>query len=68
MAVVKQLGEGRRGRRGGKCSFQNGTTQYFRSERGMNSLDVRAAGASTSCCGVNLALSGFGFVAVSLAH
>ena len=42
------------------CSFQNGTSRVLSGELGMDSLDVWAAEASSACCGVNLAFSGFG--------
>jgi hypothetical protein len=37
-----------------------GQEKYFRANRGPNCMDVRVAKAQASCCGVNLAVAGFG--------
>jgi len=37
-----------------------GRRQYFRDEAGSIQVDIRAAGESSACCGVNLAFGVFG--------
>jgi hypothetical protein len=36
-----------------------GRRQYLQDEAGSIQVDIRAAGESSACCGVNLACSGF---------
>jgi hypothetical protein len=45
--------------------FQNGTVEYFGVNLEPIYVDIRAAAAEATCCGVNLAFACFGFVGFS---